>query len=249
MAKQFWLSPAQFARLQPLLPSKLRGWMRTGDCQAQRPGEERVMDKQARDRFPALRRWVAVGVMFVVCAVSGPASAEPLRSRWYIGGGLGVSGVHDMEERGWNRDTYCYPSACDEPGLSADIAGVAIPGYRWAYDLDLDIGTAFEVAVGRTFNRWRLELAYAHRKNDVDQTFTGTAYLDGGPRVQPSAGNRVVFWFGPEKCKPGVDGRPRSVDELERRLECTLSPDEACKVSVCVIDVTKPFDSASDRSG
>lgn len=166
--------------------------MRTGDFQAQRPGEESVMHNQARGRFPAWRRWIAVSIVFVVCAMSGPASAEPPRSRWYIGGGLGVSWVHDMKERGWNRDTYCYPSACDEPGLSADIAGVAIPGYRWAYDLDLDIGPAFEVAVGRTFNRWRLELAYAHRKNDVDQTFTGTAYLDGGPRVQSSAGNRVV---------------------------------------------------------
>ena len=99
MAKHFRLSPAPFARLRPLLPNKVRGWLRTGDCQARRPGEERVMAKQARDRFPAWRWWAAVGVVFVVGAVSGSASAEPLRSRWYIGGGLGVSGVHDMEER------------------------------------------------------------------------------------------------------------------------------------------------------
>ena len=37
--------------------------------------------------------------------------------------------------------------------------------------------------------------------------------------------------------------------ELEERLRATLSPDEACMISVCVMDVTKPFDSASLRSG
>ena len=130
----------------------VRGWMSTGDFPSPAaPGEERVMDKQVRDRLPAWRWWVAVGVVFVVCAVSGPASAEPLRSWWYVGGGLGGEWGARHGRAGWNRDTYCYPSACDEPGLSADIAGVSIPGYRWAYDLDLDIGTAFEVAVGRTF--------------------------------------------------------------------------------------------------
>ncbi len=137
-------------------------------------------------------RWVIVGAMVTVCALSGEADAEPHRSQWYIGGGVGAGWVHDMEERGWNRDTYCSPRTCDEPGLSGNIEGISIPGYRWNYDLDLDLGSAFEIAVGRTFDRWRLEISAAQRKNDVDQTFTGTTYLDGRARDQPSASNRVV---------------------------------------------------------
>ena len=139
-----------------------------------------------------LVRWVTVGAMVTVCCLSGEAGAEPRRSEWYIGGGIGASWVHDMEERGWNRDTYCSPRTCDEPGLSENIEGISIPGYRWNYDLDLDIGSAFEIALGRTFNRWRLEISAAQRKNDIDQEFTGSTYLDGRERDQPSARNRVV---------------------------------------------------------
>ena len=134
--------------------------------------------------------WMTVGVM--VCCLSAEASAEPQRSAWYIGGGIGAGWVHDMEERGWNRDTYCYPRTCDEPGLSENIEGISIPGYRWNYDLDLDLGSAFEIALGRTFNRWRLEISAAQRKNDIDQTFTGSTYLDGRTRSQSSANSRVV---------------------------------------------------------
>lgn len=137
-------------------------------------------------------RWVIVGAMVTVCCLSGEADAEPHRSQWYIGGGIGAGWVHDMEERGWNRDTYCSPRTCEEPGLSENIEGISIPGYRWNYDLDLDLGSAFEIAVGRTFDRWRLEISAAQRKNDIDQTFTGTTYLDGRARDQPSARNRVV---------------------------------------------------------
>ena len=59
----------------------------------------------------------------------------------------------------------------------------------------------------------------------------------------------LVFWFGRETCKPGQGGCPKSAAELEERLRDTLSPDEARMISVCVMDVTKPFDSASLRSG
>ena len=50
----------------------------------------------------------------------------------------------------------------------------------------------------------------------------------------------LVFWFGRETCKPGVDGRPKNASELKKKLRKTLSPDEARRISVCVIDVTRP---------
>lgn len=59
--------------------------------------------------------------------------------------------------------------------------------------------------------------------------------------VSSGSGIYLVFWFGSARCQPGVDGRPKRAEELEKRLENTLSPDEARRVSLCVIDVTKPF--------
>lgn len=51
----------------------------------------------------------------------------------------------------------------------------------------------------------------------------------------------LVFWFGSAKTQPPASGPlPRTADELEKRLRSTLSADEGRKISVCVIDVTKP---------
>lgn len=124
-------------------------------------------------------RLCTVGAMVMVFALSNNVSAETERSAWYVGGGIGVNWTGDMKQVGWNRDTYCYPDSCDNPGLSQDISGVSIPGYRWSYDLDVGVGSAFEIAVGRAFNRLRLEISAAQRKNDVDQQFAGITYLDG----------------------------------------------------------------------
>ena len=64
-----------------------------------------------------------------------------------------------------------------------------------------------------------------------------------------SRGIYLVLWFGTKKCQPRAGYRPESADELEKELKNMLSPDESRRVSVCVIDVTKPFSSASQRSG
>ena len=51
----------------------------------------------------------------------------------------------------------------------------------------------------------------------------------------------LVFWFGKERTQPSPSGtRPTNAEELKERLEATLSPDEARKISVCVIDVSRP---------
>ena len=134
-------------------------------------------------------RLCTVGAMVMVFALSNNVSAETERSAWYVGGGIGVNWTGDMKQVGWNRDTYCYPDSCDNHGLSQDISGVSIPGYRWSYDLDVGVGSAFEIAVGRAFNRLRLEISAAQRKNDVDQQFTGITYLDGRPTYRRSEDN------------------------------------------------------------
>ena len=137
--------------------------------------------------FSMVRLFI-VGVIVMGFVASGEAGAEPGRSGWYIGGGIGANWTSRMDQEGWNRDTYCYPdsAACDVPGPSENISG-----YRWMYDLGMDAGSAFEVSVGRMFNRWRLEFSAAQRNNAIEQKFKSITFLDG--RVDtPPPGNMVT---------------------------------------------------------
>lgn len=53
----------------------------------------------------------------------------------------------------------------------------------------------------------------------------------------------LVLWFGADQTTRHPDGtRPDTSNELEERLRSTLTPDEARKISVIVMDVTKPGD-------
>ena len=130
-----------------------------------------------RNRKPACGRWQDAGA----------ADEASLRSGWYLGAGLGAARGSDLEQEGWNRDTFCYPdAACFE---EHPLPGV--PGYRWRYDVALDIGSEFELSLGRFFGRTRLELALARQTNDTGQTFAGIAYLDGAP-FRPRPGGMIA---------------------------------------------------------
>ena len=51
----------------------------------------------------------------------------------------------------------------------------------------------------------------------------------------------LVFWFGPRFTQaPPQGSKPYDPRELKRRLEETLSEEEARKITVCVIDVSRP---------
>lgn len=53
----------------------------------------------------------------------------------------------------------------------------------------------------------------------------------------------LVFWFGDiEECRPtpGPNLTPQNVAELKSGLLNTLTEEERRKISVCVIDVSKP---------
>lgn len=135
-----------------------------------------------------LAGWLGVvGGLVMIFAASGEAGAGQGRSGWYVGGGAGVNWTSQMDQRGWNRDVYCYPDSgfCSNPGPSTSITG-----YRWAYDLTLDAGSAFEVSVGRMFNRWRVELSASQRNNAIQQKPKGSSLLDGRRYVR-QPGNTV----------------------------------------------------------
>ena len=70
-----------------------------------------------------------VGVL-VFCLVPTAAAQNTTterRSGWYIGGAVGGSWASDINQRGSNRDTLCYPNyACFDDAPHAEQSG-----YRW----------------------------------------------------------------------------------------------------------------------
>ena len=62
--------------------------------------------------------------------------------------------------------------------------------------------------------------------------------------IDPGAqghGIYLVFWFGREHCQRHPShGRPREAADLAERLQGTLTPDQARKITVVVVDVSRP---------
>ena len=113
-----------------------------------------------------------------VVLASAAAGEEDLPG-WYVAAGAGGALRSGMEQKGWNRDTVCYPTdAC----FAADPVP-PIAGYRWRYDTDADPGAAVEIALGRRFGRFRAELSATSNDSDLQQKFVGIEYLDGSPRT------------------------------------------------------------------
>ena len=124
----------------------------------------------------------AVLGLLVLGTASGGMAGEPVA--WYVSAGAGANWASDAKQSGRNRDTTCYPDHdCNH------LPGGTPSGYRWRYDLDIDPGTALEVAVGVRFDDIRLELSASQRKNDANQESPRISYLDG--TVIKSAGNGI----------------------------------------------------------
>ena len=75
---------------------------------------------------------------------------------------------------------------------------------------------------------------WSSMRNQLIAKYTSAPNTDG-------YGIYLVFWFGKDRTQPPPSGtRPDNSEELQERLEATLSPVEARKISVCVIDVSRP---------
>ncbi len=123
----------------------------------------------------------ALGVILAISVPSSLAgeSREPpaLDPRWYIGAGIGVNWAPNLDQEGWNREQTCYPTSnCFDADPVPEVSG-----YRWRYDIDTNVGPAFELTIGRIFDRARLELSFAQSNNDINQSFRGITYYDGTP--------------------------------------------------------------------
>ena len=113
----------------------------------------------------------------------------------------------------------------------------AVPEGQYAADTRADIRAAsggFNVPIEIKRNSHR-ELWSAIRTQLIAKYTTDPA--------TSGYGIYLVLWFGADETVPGPDGdRPAAPAELEQNLANTLTPDEARKVSVIVLDVTKPGD-------
>ena len=110
----------------------------------------------------------------------------------------------------------------------------AQPERQYANDKRADIRVSYEdfqvpVEIKKSMHR---DL-WSACKNQLIKLYTSAPDTDG-------YGIYLVFWFGKEHTQASEEGRPANPEELKKRLVATLSPDEARKISVCVIDVSRP---------
>ena len=147
----------------------------------------------------------------------------------------------------WHVDQYNRPT-CEKPedacrdNLLSDLQDRlkqldidAQPEGQYANDKRADIRVScrdFQVPIEIKRNVHR-DLWSAPR-NQLIKLYTSAPDTDG-------YGIYLVFWFGKDRTQPPPSGtRPANAKELKKRLEATLSFDEARKISVCVIDVSRP---------
>ena len=150
----------------------------------------------------------------------------------------------------WNQDSYGRPEtptseeACRDALLNLIRprlpSGVDLqPEGRYAADSRADIrasSRAFNVPIEIKKNGhrylWRAVRSQLIEKYTTDPATSGY-------------GIYLVLWFGADgTTRPPEGGRPATPQELQQRLERGLTPDEARKIAVIVIDVTKPGDQA-----
>lgn len=155
-------------------------------------------------------------------------------------------GSSDPWRQFWNEDAFGQPATAKHENscrdsllqalqqrLPAEVD--AVPEGAYAADRRADIrvsGGAFNVPIEIKKNcavdLWSALRAQLIERYTTDPETCGHGIL-------------VVLWFGEDTTTRPPDGNsPTTAAELAERLEKALTPDEARKVSVVVIDVTKP---------
>ena len=156
-------------------------------------------------------------------------------------------GNTDIWKQYWNEDSHGRPvepkheDSCRDTLLFAlrhdlqqRLSSVDVqPEGQYANDKRSDMRIAFsnfQVPVEVKKNSHRELWSAMHRQ--LIRQYVRDPATDG-------YGIYLVFWFGEEYTQAAPSGkRPDTPQELQKRLTETLSPDEARKISVCVLDVS-----------
>ncbi len=110
----------------------------------------------------------------------------------------------------------------------------AQPEGQYANDKRADIRVSYgDFQVPVEIKRNKHPDLWSALRNQLIAQYTSDPDTDG-------YGIYLVFWFGKERTQPPPSGaRPADAEGLKERLEATLAPDKARKISVCVIDVSR----------
>ena len=147
----------------------------------------------------------------------------------------------------WNEDPYGRPSKAKPEESCRDVLVEALqtrlppevdaaPEGRYASGKRADIRAScgeFNVPIEIKKNS-HLDLWSALREQLIGRYTTDPA--------TSGHGIFLVLWFGANETRPQKGNRPTTPEELSQRLEKDLTSDEARKISVVVMDVTKPGD-------
>ena len=153
----------------------------------------------------------------------------------------------------WNVDPYNRPqdpkpeNACRD-NLLSDLQekfrplGIdAQPEGQYANDTEADIRISYTHASAEYF-----QVPVEIKKNSHPKLWSAIRnQLIAKYTIDPDTdgyGIYLVFWFGEKytRTPSSSDGYPANAEEMKKWLEDSLSPDEARKISVCVIDVSIP---------
>ncbi len=110
----------------------------------------------------------------------------------------------------------------------------AQPEGQYANDKRADIRVSYgDFQVPVEIKRNKHPDLWSALRNQLIAQYTSDPDTDG-------YGIYLVFWFGKDLTQPPPSGaRPADAEGLKERLEATLAPDKARKISVCVIDVSR----------
>ncbi len=148
----------------------------------------------------------------------------------------------------WNEDSYGRPDS-SKPEASCrdailDLLRNELPsGVTAEPERNYAAGTRADITVSYGDFNIPIEL----KKDTNDSLWSGLRdQLIGQYTTDPATDGHGIYiplWFGLEDPKitpPPTGHRPTTAEELQQRLEKELTPDEARKISVIVLDVTKP---------
>jgi len=146
----------------------------------------------------------------------------------------------------WSADSHARPTdpkpenncrdallAVLGPPAGVDLDPEASHASGWRSDIrarcgDGDFSVPIEIKRDRNRDLWRALRTQLIGQYTIDPATSGY-------------GIYLVLWFGDGKVQTPPDGdRPRTSDELEQRLRQSLTQDERRKISVIVMDVSKP---------
>ena len=205
---------------------------------------QRVVHRDASHRHPSIEQ------VERTLSDQAPANVADLAA-------LVVERIHDVSEdvRGgdsnpwrqfWNEDGYGRLTTSKHENSCRDSLLAAL---KERLPAEVDAAPEGSYAAGRRadirVSRGACNVPVEIKKNShIDLWRALRSQLIGRYTTDAATGGYGIFlvlWFGNDVTKPSPDGSyPTTPQELKRRLEDDLTPVEARKVTVVVMDVTKP---------